>query len=253
MSFRERLEWMIRMGLVVFVLAAAAFLSAITTIRMAIRGREVEMPSVVGLKLADAQKQLSSKGLGLKVADRVYDAAPAGNVIRQLPSAGLEMKVSQDAHVVVSLGPLHVTIPSLQGGSLRSARVALLQTGLQLGEVSAPYLNNSPADTVLVQTPPPGAQASSAHVDMLASLGPRPAAYVMPFVIGVPSSEAQREFSLTGIHNIRVTPVPAPNWPAGTVMDQTPPAGARLSSSDTIELKVAARSTLDFPSVKQPQ
>jgi serine/threonine-protein kinase len=253
MSFRERLEWMLRMGLLIFVLAAAAFLSAITTIRMAIRGREVEMPNVVGLKLADAQTQLAGKGLGLKVADRVYDAAPAGNVIRQSPSVGLEMKVSQDAHVVVSLGPLHVTIPVLEGGSLRSARVALLQTGLQLGEVSAPYLNNSVADTVLVQTPPPGAQASSAHVDLLASLGPRPPAFVMPFVIGVLASEAEREFSQSGFHNFRITPVPAPNWPATTVMDQTPPAGARLSSGDTVEIKVAARSAPDFPSPKQPQ
>src|SRR5579862_2307564 len=227
MSFRERLEWVFRMGLVVFVLAAAAFLSAITTIRMAIRGREVEMPAVVGLKLADAQKQLSGKGLGLKVADRVYDAAPAGNVIRQSPSTGMEMKVSQDAHVVVSLGPLHIAIPTLEGGSLRSARVVLLQKGLQLGEVSAPYLSNSAADTVIVQTPPPGAQASSARVDLLASLGDRPAAFVMPFLIGVPAPEAEHEFSQVGLHNIRVTNVPAPQWPAGTVMDQTPAAGAR--------------------------
>ncbi len=241
------------MGLLVFVLAAAAFLSAITTIRMAIRGREVAMPSVVGLKLADAQKQLSGKGLGLKVADRVYDSAPAGNVIRQVPTAGFEMKVSQDAHVIVSLGPLHVAIPELEGGSLRAARVSLLQKGLQLGEVSSTYLPGSATDTVLVQTPSPGAQASSAHVDLLASLGARPSAFVMPFLIGVSTPEAEREFSEAGLHNIHLTQVPAPQWPAGTVMDQTPSAGARLALGDAIELKVAARSTQDFPPVKQPQ
>jgi eukaryotic-like serine/threonine-protein kinase len=244
---------MVRVGLLVFVLAAAAFLSAITTIRMAIRGREVSMPNVVGLKLADAQKQLAGKGLGLKVADRVYDSAPAGNVIRQSPGTGLEMKVSQDAHVVVSLGPLHVTIPVLEGNSLRSARVALLQTGLQLGEVSEPYLGNSAADTVLVQAPPPGSQASSAHVDLLASLGPRPVAFVMPFLIGVTAPEAERQFSQSGVHNIRLTQVPTAQWPAGTVMDQSPSAGARFALGDTIELKVAARSTQDIPFAKQPQ
>jgi eukaryotic-like serine/threonine-protein kinase len=252
MSFRERLEWMVRVGLIIFVLAAAAFLSAITTIRMAIRGREVAMPAVVGMKLADAQKELSGKGLGIKIADRVYDAAPAGNVIRQSPSTGMEMKVSQDAHVVVSLGPLHVTIPVLEGGSLRAARVALLQKGLQLGEVSAPYLANTTADAVLIQTPKPGSQASSAHVDLLASLGSRPSAFVMPFLIGVSAPDAEREFSQAGVHNIHLTTVPAPQWPAGTVMDQNPPAGARLASGDFIELKVAARSTQDIPFPKQP-
>ena len=115
MPFRERLEWCLRMGLLVFILASAAFLSAITTIRFAIRGREVTMPNLVGLKIADAGKLFSQHGLILKVADRIYDAAPAGNVIRQSPSAGLEMKVSQDAHVVLSLGPLqHIPVP--EGG-----------------------------------------------------------------------------------------------------------------------------------------
>ena len=105
MPFRERLEWCLRMGLLVFILASAAFLSAITTIRFAIRGREVNMPNLVGMKMAEAGKVLSRHGLVLKVADRIYDAAPAGNVIRQSPPPGLKVKVSQDAHVVLSLGP----------------------------------------------------------------------------------------------------------------------------------------------------
>jgi hypothetical protein len=36
-------------------------------------------------------------------------------------------------------------------------------------------------------------------------------------------------------------------------MDQSPPAGARFASGDTIELKVATRSTQDIPFAKQPQ
>ena len=48
MSFRERIEWVFRMGLLVFILAAAAFLSAVTAMRFAVQGREVTMPNLVG-------------------------------------------------------------------------------------------------------------------------------------------------------------------------------------------------------------
>ena len=41
MTLRERLEWVSRMSLLVFILASAAFLSAITAMRVAIHGREV--------------------------------------------------------------------------------------------------------------------------------------------------------------------------------------------------------------------
>ena len=48
MSLRERIEWIFRMGLLVFILAAAAFLSAVTAMRFAIQGSEVTMPNLVG-------------------------------------------------------------------------------------------------------------------------------------------------------------------------------------------------------------
>ena len=48
MNFRQRIEWLLRMVLLVFILASAAFLSAITAMRIAIHGREVSMPNLVG-------------------------------------------------------------------------------------------------------------------------------------------------------------------------------------------------------------
>lgn len=245
MDVRQRMEWLVRMGMLAFILAAVAFLSAITTIRIAIRSREVQMPSLTGRSLPDAQNLLRQRGLGLKVADRVYDALPAGSVVRQTPPANSEVKASQDAHVVISLGPMKVTIPSLEGSSLRAARIALLQAGLQLGEVSAPYLNDSDPDSVLVQEQHAGMQASSPRVDVLAPLGPRPAAMIMPFFIGLSESDAQRQLTMAGIHNLKSTPMPAPQWPVGTVMDQTPPAGSRIALDGAVEIKIAGPAASD--------
>src|SRR5258707_2897529 len=104
MTLGERLEWLGRLTLLVFILASAAFLSAITAMRIAIHGREVTMPNLVGLNVSEASRILQSRGLLLRVADRIYSDQPINAVVRQTPTSGLLMKVSQQAHVVLSLG-----------------------------------------------------------------------------------------------------------------------------------------------------
>src|ERR1043166_9823679 len=137
MNFRERLEWLARMVFLAFILASAAFLSAITAMRIAIHGREVSMPNRIGKGVTEASNDLRSRGLILRVADRIYSEQPINTVVRQTPSPGMLMKVSQQAHVVLSLGQRALQIPPLQGHSVRVSRIELLRGGLQVGEVSA--------------------------------------------------------------------------------------------------------------------
>src|SRR5580704_7471827 len=151
MTLRERLEWVSRMSLLVFILASAAFLSAITAMRIAIHGREVTMPNLVGKNVSEASQLLQSRGLILRVADRVYNEQPINVVVRQTPPAGLLMKVSQQAHVVLSLGQRQLQIPLLEGNSLRASRIELLRAGLQIGEVSSIENSSQLLDTVMIQ------------------------------------------------------------------------------------------------------
>src|SRR5271170_6942243 len=149
MTLRERLEWVSRMALLVFILAAAAFLSAITAMRIAIHGREVNMPNLVGKNVSEANGLLHSRGLVLRVADRVYSELPINVVVKQTPPPGMLMKVSQQAHVVLSLGQRQLQIPLLEGNSLRVSRIELLRSGLQVGEVSSVTLPEHASDLVL--------------------------------------------------------------------------------------------------------
>src|SRR6202035_1030237 len=104
LNFRKRLEELGQMALLIFILASAAFLSAITAMRIAIHGREVTMPNLTGKNVAEATSLVRSNGLMLRVADRVYSELPINVVVRQTPPAGLLMKESQQGHVVLSLG-----------------------------------------------------------------------------------------------------------------------------------------------------
>jgi eukaryotic-like serine/threonine-protein kinase len=235
---REKLEALGQTALLIFILASAAFLSAITAMRIAIHGREVTMPNLVGKNVSEANGLLRSRGLVLRVADRVYSDSPINVVVRQTPPAGLLMKVSQQAHVVLSLGQRQLEIPLLEGNSLRVSRIELLRAGLQVGEVSALNMPDESVDTVVQQNPRPGSGAATPRVDVLVSQGPRDMAFVMPHLVGLTETEAQHRLDIAGLHR-RVNYVAAPQWPHGTLVDQSPLAGARVSSAATVDLTVA--------------
>ncbi|MDP9339744.1 MAG: PASTA domain-containing protein [Acidobacteriota bacterium] len=238
MTLRERLEWLSRMALLVFILASAAFLSAITAMRIAIHGREVTMPNLVGKGVSEASQLLRSRGLVLRVADRVYTDLPANVVVRQTPTAGLLMKVSQQAHVVLSLGQRQLTIPRLEGTTLRISRIEMLRAGLQIGEVSNIAIPNQLPDTVVMQNPKPGMGAATPRVDVLVSQGDRDKAYMMPHLIGLNESDAQHRLDMASLKR-KVNYVAAPQWPHGAVIDQTPAGGARIPAAASVELTVA--------------
>jgi eukaryotic-like serine/threonine-protein kinase len=118
--------------------------------------------------------------------------------------------------------------------------VELLRGGMQLGEVSSAYLPGEMADIVTEQNPAPGnTEVTGPHVNLLVSLGPRPTAYVMPELSGLPIAEAQAKLGSAGLRLSKLTPQPASDSAAGTVVGQTPARGERVDSSSTIELQVA--------------
>lgn len=238
MTLRERVEWLLRTTLLVFILASAAFLSAITAMRVAIHGREVTMPNLVGKNVAEASQILNTRGLVLRVADRVYSDLPINVVVRQTPTAGLLMKVSQQAHVVLSLGQRQLTIPELEGNTLRIGRIELLRAGLQIGEVSNVSIPYQPVDMVMIQNPKPGTGGATPRVDVLVSQGAREEAFVMPHLIGLNEIDAQRRLDAGNLRR-KANYVAAPQWPHAAIIDQSPVGGSRVTSASTVELTIA--------------
>jgi beta-lactam-binding protein with PASTA domain len=243
MTLRERLHWIFRMALLLFILASVAFLSALTAMRFAIQGREVAMPDLVGTGAVQARQILRGRGVGMKVEDRIYSQSPVDAVVRQSPPPAMRVKIGQDAHVVLSVGPQKVTIPQLQQRSIRAAQVELLRGGMQLGEVSSAYLPGTAPDTVMQQYPAPGTtDVSSPHVNLLVALGPRPPAYVMPELFALPVGEAESKLAAAGLKVSKITQSSASEAsvpPHGAVIGQTPARGQRVDAGTTIELQEA--------------
>ncbi|HKS81739.1 MAG TPA: PASTA domain-containing protein [Candidatus Acidoferrales bacterium] len=240
MSLRDRIEWLFRMALLLFILTSVAFLSAIIAIRFSIQGRQVPMPDVVGKKASDAQLILRGRDLGMTVEDRIYNALPVDEVVRQSPPPNIRVKIGQYAHVVLSLGPQKVSIPPVEGSSVRMARIELLRGGMQVGEISSAYLSEWPADSVVQQDPREGTtDVTSPHENVLVSLGPRPTSYPMPDLVGVPLGDAESRLNAAGLKVAKLNLVPGTASAHGTVVGQTPARGSRVDPSSSIELNVA--------------
>jgi serine/threonine-protein kinase len=209
-------------------------------VRFAIQGREVAMPNVVGKKAVEAQQILQGRGVGIRIEDHIYSPLPIDEVVRQSPPAGMRVKTGQYAHVVLSLGPQRATIPLLEQRSLRAARIELLRSGMQIGEISSLYLPGSTDETVIRQDPAPGkSDITSPHVNLLVSLGARPEAYAMPELAGLTLAEAEARMAAAGLKLGKLTFVPTLGTQHGVVLTQPIPRGARVEAGTPVDLQLA--------------
>jgi len=239
MPLRESLQFWARVSLRIFILMAVAFLSMLAAIRLTIHGRDVKVPDLTRLRAGDAQQLLDARGLGIRIEDRIFSALPRDAVIRQRPIAGETVRVGQRVHVVISLGSQALPIPELVGESQRAARIGLLEAGMQLGHISSTHLQDSDPDIVVDQDPPSTEKSThSPRMDLLVSLGPPDAAYVMPDLTGLMPVDAQRRLNAAGLVLGKFLTIPAPPEKRGTVVGQSVPRGSRVLSGTIVDVRL---------------
>ncbi len=239
-----------------------ALLSAFIAMRLAIHGREVDVPALTGLSVSDAARLASHDGLNLTLENRFYSPdVPAGRVLAQSPSPGSRVRRDWAVRVTESLGAQHVSIPDLIGQSERAATISIRRLSLDQGVVAHLPIAGDP-DVVLAQTPTPNAGGvAGPRVSLLVSApedsGPAQA-YVMPSLIGLTLGNASVQAASMGLRLAAVTPDPAtdpddssltPDAPGmsattpvsvprttGVIAAQTPAPGRRVAKGDTVHV-----------------
>jgi serine/threonine-protein kinase len=239
MSVRQRLRSLFRLLLLFVVLVAVALLSAITTIRLTIHGRQESMPRLVGVSLESAQRIASGLGLELKVEDKIYSTQYAANQIaQQMPPPGTPLKIGQHVHVLVSLGPPQVAVPDLVGNSVRVARITAMQRGLTVGDVAVVPWPGDP-EMVVAQDPLPATkEVRTPAVNLLVSGGEEPPAYLCPRFIGKPIGEVRRVLEKNGFKVGSVTPLATNEGTQGIILTQSPPAGSKIGQDAVFSFQV---------------
>ena len=250
-----------RMLLLALVLTTVALISALTAMQLAIHGREVAIPKLVGLSPSDAERAGAAAGLQVVIERQFYSPdIPEGKIMTQMPAPGTKVRRGWSVRVAQSLGRQRVAIPDVTGGSERVAELNVLRRGLSLGSVA--HINlNAPQDQVMSQSPPANASGVSApKISLLVSDGPEPLHYVMPNLTGQPLGSAMLALQDAGIKvgKVSVLPPPpsAPSLPgepqtmpvapsvvsepsaASMIMTQTPAPGQKIVAGSTVNFEV---------------
>ncbi len=220
-------------------LVATYLVFAAIAIRVAVRAREVTVPSLVGQQLEAASQFATEQGLTLRIDEtrRPDPKTPAGHVIGQDPPAGATTRRQRGIRVWVSSGPRAIVAPRLIGESERAAQIRLTQDGVTTASIAEIRDASYPPGVVVAQDPPPDTRTS--EVRLLVNRGEDRATYVMPDLIGV---NGDRAADLLRAHGFRVAIVSqqsSPGIPPGVVIRQTPAGGYQVHPGDAISMEVS--------------
>ena len=226
-------------ALIGIALVATLATSALFTMRVVLDSRDVAVPALTGRTLREAEALVAPRGLALRIEGRRHDSGvPADRVVTQEPPPGATLKAHRAVRLWMSLGPKRVSVPRVEGESIRTARAALEQAGVPLAR-AIEVRDAAPEGTVLVQRPPPGeADIGEDGASLLVSRG-RDLGYVMPDLIGRDARSVLDALERAGL---KVTDVRYRSYPGvapGIVLRQSPPAGQRVSARAALSLDVS--------------
>lgn len=225
-------------GKVVFIcFTAILFMIAVTTIVffMAVEGaEEVLVPDVTGLELEQGLLEMQVRELFPKIQLRYSDEpGDEGKILEQNPPAGTIVKASRHIDLVVSRGAVLNQIEDYTGMSLDELRVTLqtLFSGsrilITIGDILY-KADQSEADTIIGQNPPPGTQISQAvELELVVSKGPTYEQTQVPTLVGMGIPETLAQMSRSKIAFVfterDATEEEIAEGKAGTIVSQETP------------------------------
>lgn len=197
--------------------------------------KEITVPNVVEESKENAVAILEAAGLtNIAFSESHHDTIPANHVIRQKPGANQVVKQNRTIELVISLGPVLIDVPSVEGLDVRVAEANLQAVGLKAVR-EYEYSETHAADIVIRQDPLAGVQiAKDQEVKLVVSAGPRP--FKMPNVIGKTLDEAENVLEDLKVEVRRAWNPSQGDSPGGIVTDQTPAASEEVKPGEIVYL-----------------
>jgi len=234
-----------------FVLAIWLFLTAILLLaldrvimpRIVRHNEQIVVPNIIEMTVAEAESTLTERRLQLYETGREYDPfIPPGMILSQQPEGGSLVKgKGRTIYVIISRGGEKVTVPNLQGVSLRQARLLLERVNLGLGKISWMYTEDFPEEVVISSAPGYKAEVYQGEViDLLVSQGPVPPTAVVPDFIGYSLEGAILLAQDNGLKIGTIIYRQDDDLLPETVLEQSIKAGSEVPRESVIDLAVSA-------------
>ena len=206
---------------------------------------QVEVPDFSGKLLGEAMKDAVRIGLVAQVAEpRRAEAAAPGTVVGQKPAKGEKVERLSTVQLFPRQEPPPpvemIDVPSVVGRSLKDARTILFEKGFT-PQAGKPKFTGKTPGLVLDQNPDGRTKAPKGSV---VQLTPEKQSVVVPDLRNQPLVDA-----ILKIRNVEL------DWegsadvtnkaPAGTVLEQSPKAGARAEEGTEVKITVAKAPSSD--------
>ena len=200
---------------------------------------EITVPDVTGKQLTLARQILEDQHLRVTVAETFDASVPVGVVVSQTPEAGTTVKEERTITIYVSKGGEEMEMPNLRGLKQSDAIDRLQQMGLRLGSAYETF-SDEDSGTVISQDPRSGTRISKGQsVDITVSKGQKIKKVSVPNVKGVPSDRAHTMIEGSGL-KVGSVSEEASTQAAGTVVSQSPAAGAEADSGSAVSLVISS-------------
>jgi len=200
-------------------------------------GSKIVVPSLAGLTVNEAKKDLAELGLTLRIGSEEFsEDIPEGRIIKSDPAGGGRISESGEVLVFTSKGKERILVPSLLGISSEDAQKLIEDNNLFVGEISEEFSSDYPKGFVIRTNPASGERVKrDTQVSLIISKGVESISVLN--YLGKSGEQALNELVEAGFE-VDSKYVFSEDLPAGAVVTQTPSNGEAEKGS-TITLTVS--------------
>jgi serine/threonine-protein kinase len=200
-------------------------------------GSKIVVPSLAGLTVNEAKKDLEELGLTLRIGSEEFsEDIPEGRIIKSDPAGGGRISESGEVLVFTSKGKERILVPSLLGISSEDAQKLIEDNNLFVGEISEEFSSDYPKGFVIRTNPASGERVKrDTQVSLIISKGVESISVLN--YLGKSGEQALNELVEAGFE-VDSKYVFSEDLPAGAVVTQTPSNGEAEKGS-TITLTVS--------------
>ena len=199
-------------------------------------GQYLSVPNVLGMTTSTAKADLMNAGLVVAYGPSQHsNSVHAGDVISTSPAAGSRVSHGGKVTLIISLGPVLITVPQVTGETWTQADSALKAAGLIVAPPLSEASASIPAGEVIATNP-----AAYTHwpkdkpVQVMVSAG-----VPLPNFVGQQLGDAQSA-AQSGGFSLNQVPDNNSTLPAGTITRQTPAQGTPITAGEVVTVWVSA-------------
>lgn len=227
-------------GLIILLSSVLAVLLiaviTIFTLMFSSTGKEYEVPDLIGMTFEEAASVADNKSFKVSIAEEKFDDAPKGTVIDQDPESGFKTKNNKEIDLVVSRGPVVLTLEDYTGKDFIEISEMLEEKGI-IVKVEQKLSDKYPEGKIIKHLPSEGTQMGEGYeITITVSKGIE---YIyVPNVVGLPQQEA-----IVAIENwdleVKVIEEASDTVLKGEVIRQNPKRNTKIVTGETVEIYVS--------------